>query len=847
MLSDNPYDTLDIALLNPLQAKEEFGRLVLSQLSQKFDNEYLQDISELKVDNYLFETFAKLQRMNKLILQISSRNEFIASITDFFINEFRFPMGIFCNFDKTDQQNEDYSGSVEDYQFHTLISKGITLTKEEANSLYISLFDKYIEAIEARPEKLILTYSELLFDKDSTIKALLDKGDIKSIVIQPLKTSPSSFNLLILGSTKDITDKEVESIECLMPTVIVTNKLHKSLRNLEFDAIDTFSVKEVSSLANTSFAIINRRFEVIKYNQSFLNSPFYNKESHKFLLLNQLAESDRDELIQKLNEYKYFVHNCSVTTLDNKEIYLSIEIYEIYVNPMGEEFLIVLLTDITKQQFIENTMSSYIKELKTKEEEIKAKNLKIIESNKLNNLILANTSHELRTPLNAIIGFSDILTNPLYGELTERQSEYAHYIKNSGVHLLNLINDLLDLAKIESGKILINKETMYAADEINLAMRELKPKANEKNITIKNTVDSDYVINVDKSRFKQIINNLVSNAIKFTRDNGQIIIDSNLSKDRKFVEFSISDNGIGIKEKEKENIFKAFYQVDSTYTRKYEGTGLGLTIVKKLVDEHGGKIFVESNETGGSTFIFSLPLKQKETKNRLLYISNKEMPIIVKANLNKMNIEYKRSRATKAIKNVFGSYDMILLNNDLTSADMKKSIRILSEELGINDIPIYVSCFDNVNNIILNNISFLSRNDCNKDKLYQLLSTDKKFNPKYKNFIALYSQDYDQFEKLSSQVNTDKLELVYVDKPEEFSDLVSEINVDAVIIDFSETCIGKELVLPHLNRIELVNALKLGLLPGDNEHIALRQMKEEKESFTPKATFSRLLKNNEEL
>ncbi|OGH96064.1 MAG: hypothetical protein A2039_05435 [Candidatus Melainabacteria bacterium GWA2_34_9] len=239
---------------------------------------------------------------------------------------------------------------------------------------------------------------------------------------------------------------------------------------------------------------------------------------------------------------------------------------------------------------------------------IKEQNKKILEADKIKNEFLANMSHELRTPLNAIIGFSEALNLKIFGELNEKQSEYIGDINSSGVHLLGMINDLLDLSKIESGKMQMSKEIFNVKSAIKEALNIVSPLLIQKKQNIKfECKDESFEICADRRKFHQILYNLISNAIKFTPENGTIEIKA--TKDGKFLKVSVKDNGIGIPPAFHEKIFAKFQQVDSSYSTKQGSTGLGLTITKELVSLHGGKIILESKLNKGSTFIFTIPIK----------------------------------------------------------------------------------------------------------------------------------------------------------------------------------------------------------------------------------------------
>jgi|SoiMetStandDraft_2_1073263.scaffolds.fasta_scaffold06363_2 GAF domain-containing protein len=238
--------------------------------------------------------------------------------------------------------------------------------------------------------------------------------------------------------------------------------------------------------------------------------------------------------------------------------------------------------------------------------EIEDKSRQIEAANRHKSEFLANMSHELRTPLNAIIGFSEVLGERMFGELNEKQAEYTDDILSSGRHLLSLINEILDLSKVEAGRMELEVATFDLPLAIDNARTFVRERATKHGINLDVTVDErlgDFV--GDERKIKQILLNLLSNAVKFTPEGGRIGIKARQADGS--VEISVSDTGIGIAPEDQPKIFEEFRQVGSDYAHKVEGTGLGLTLAKKFVELHGGKIWVESEVGKGSTFSFSLP------------------------------------------------------------------------------------------------------------------------------------------------------------------------------------------------------------------------------------------------
>jgi signal transduction histidine kinase len=239
--------------------------------------------------------------------------------------------------------------------------------------------------------------------------------------------------------------------------------------------------------------------------------------------------------------------------------------------------------------------------------EIEDKSRQIEAANRHKSEFLANMSHELRTPLNAIIGFSEVLQERLFGELNEKQAEYTDDILTSGRHLLSLINEILDLSKVEAGRMELETAPFDLPLAIDNARTFVRERATKHGITVDVDIDERLGAYVgDERKIKQILLNLLSNAVKFTPEGGRIEISARQVDGS--VEISVSDTGIGIAPEDQPKIFEEFRQVGADYAHKVEGTGLGLTLAKKFVELHGGRIWVQSQPGQGSMFTFTLPL-----------------------------------------------------------------------------------------------------------------------------------------------------------------------------------------------------------------------------------------------
>jgi signal transduction histidine kinase len=271
-----------------------------------------------------------------------------------------------------------------------------------------------------------------------------------------------------------------------------------------------------------------------------------------------------------------------------------------YAGPFSEKD-IALLKTFADQAVIAIQNARLFREIQDKSRQLEV-------ANQHKSDFLANMSHELRTPLNAIIGFSEVLLERLFGDLNEKQDDYLKDIHSSGRHLLNLINDILDLSKVEAGRMELDLSTFDLPTAIANAMTLIRERAQRHGIAMAQEVAPELGnIIADERKFKQILLNLLSNAVKFTPDGGRIDVSAKSTGDNIIV--AVHDTGIGIAPEDQEAVFEEFRQVGSNYTSKQEGTGLGLALTRRFVELHGGRISVHSEPGKGSTFSFTLPIR----------------------------------------------------------------------------------------------------------------------------------------------------------------------------------------------------------------------------------------------
>jgi PAS domain S-box-containing protein len=278
----------------------------------------------------------------------------------------------------------------------------------------------------------------------------------------------------------------------------------------------------------------------------------------------------------------------------------------------GREAGFAIAVDISARKRIEEERQKFTASLETANLELELRNREVERATHLKSKFLASMSHELRTPLNAIVGFSDLLAEQTAGELNEKQKRFVNHIKQGSAHLLQLINDILDISKIEAGQLEYRCESFLVKEALPEVLSTIHPSAMAKNIEVRQNLRTDRPVNADRVRFKQILYNLLSNAVKFTPKGGRIEIDCFEIIDQ--IGLSVTDTGIGIRPEDQTVVFEEFRQVEGNRGTVNEGTGLGLAITKRLVEQQGGQVSLSSEPGKGSRFTFTLPAGSKASK-----------------------------------------------------------------------------------------------------------------------------------------------------------------------------------------------------------------------------------------
>ena len=469
------------------------------------------------------------------------------------------------------------------------------------------------------------------------MRGLIKEGT-KSLVAVPLFANEKVIGILYIDDfkTREWKQREVEFLTLL--------GIQAAYAIEKFRLIETISETKTylqNVLDNSADVIITTDSEtrIVEFNKGASRVLGYSKEEVAGTRAERLwvKPGERQEILGMLENEGYVSnYETRLKTKDGRAVDISLTLSRL-LNSLGDVVGTVGISkDITEKKRLERALEERNLELQEMNEKLEEKvfertkdlekaNRELERSNKLKSQFIATMSHELRTPLNSILGFSELLGDEVYGPLTDKQKRHVQNIYNSGSHLLQLINNILDIAKIESGKIELNYEVFPVKQAVTDVETVIRSLADKKKQTLSIAVDDTIPpLKADRVKFKQILYNLLSNAVKFTPEQGSVRLETqavkgsellrtakgiNLYSDKgDYLQLSVADTGIGIKPEDRERIFSEFEQGDSSFSRKYEGTGLGLALTKRLVELHGGDIFVDSKEREGSTFTIIIPL-----------------------------------------------------------------------------------------------------------------------------------------------------------------------------------------------------------------------------------------------
>ncbi len=422
----------------------------------------------------------------------------------------------------------------------------------------------------------------------------------------------------IVGFFADVTERrEIEAGLEMTRKELAATKLSE-------DAAHEYSESVIDTVREPLLAL-DSDLRVVKANRSFYHSFEVTPQGTIGNLIYDLGNRQWDipklrtlleEILPKDNKFDDYEVEHNFLNIGHKIMLLNAR--RVTQKASGSQLILLAIEEVTDKITLQRQLAERTRDAEKAQSEAES-------ANRAKSDFLANMSHELRTPLNSIIGFSEILEDGIAGPIADKQKELANDISTSGKHLLSLINDILDLAKVEAGKMELELGEFNLEEIIDGSLVMFKEKAMKHNLKVAAEVEAELGnIIADERKIKQVLFNLLSNALKFTPDGGAVRVSARRvqreeekaagritldAEPADFIEVCVADTGIGISEEDQKMLFQPFQQIDSALSRKYSGTGLGLNLCKKFVELHGGWIWVESEVDKGSKFVFSIPIK----------------------------------------------------------------------------------------------------------------------------------------------------------------------------------------------------------------------------------------------
>lgn len=499
-----------------------------------------------------------------------------------------------------------WSASIEPYQFLYLNSATEKVFGRPVQHFF-SIPDLWINMIHPEDRALVELQNRQSISrqtKDVTYRIVRPDGEIRWLHDRAKAVyDDRGVAIRIDGIATDITERKRAEEEI--------RRLNQTLERKARESETRY--QQIVELAEEGIWVIDGNGITTYVNQAMARMLGYDiEEMIGQPLLDFLAQSDRSiarDSLTARREDRATRHEFCLKAKNGELVWTNISTSPV-LNEQGTMlWACALVYDITERKHADE-------QLRQSNERISLINAELARATRLKDEFFASMSHELRTPLNAILGLSEALLEEVYGTLTDRQKRSLNTIENSGRHLLELINDILDLSKIESGKMDLHLTPVTLSNLCESSLNFVKQQAHQKRVRIYSQLPTHpQEILIDERRMRQVLVNLLSNAVKFTPEGGQVFLNVENHVEEETITFSVQDNGVGIAKENFPKLFQPFVQLDSSLSRRYAGTGLGLSLVRRIVELHGGSISLQSEVGKGSIFTITLPWKELESSS----------------------------------------------------------------------------------------------------------------------------------------------------------------------------------------------------------------------------------------